>query len=233
MLNIGNKEVKEIYLGNKKVSEVYLGEKKIRPVVAKNREVNSNTYIYMPLKDDFMDHKRRNLGGDYSGVSFRDGRLWSNGGYKWFSEIDIIYFTFHSLIRLTNTDNYQIWYRYSDSSGYDVSRCYLTGYGTVRININNTMYDTGYTAKTDKEYLYSIVISERKLAFYVDWEKKFEQSISWVTRVSNAKFCLLNRWYSPNEGLQWSIREFLMETKEWTDEEVQAYYNQAKQQFWL
>ena len=32
MLNIGNKEVKEIYLGNKKVSEVYLGEKKIRPV---------------------------------------------------------------------------------------------------------------------------------------------------------------------------------------------------------
>nr|DAN58690.1 MAG TPA: hypothetical protein [Caudoviricetes sp.] len=38
----------------------------------------------------------------------------------------------------------------------------------MRVNINNTMYDTEYTAKTDKEYLYSIVISERKLAFYVD-----------------------------------------------------------------
>ena len=61
MLNIGNKEVKEIYLGNKKVSEVYLGEKKIRPVGAKKWEVNSNTYIYMPLKDGFMDHRRRNL----------------------------------------------------------------------------------------------------------------------------------------------------------------------------
>ena len=61
MLNIGNKEVKEIYLGNKKVSEVYLGAKKIRPVGAKNREVNSNTYIYMPLKDGFMDHRRRDL----------------------------------------------------------------------------------------------------------------------------------------------------------------------------
>lgn len=61
MLNIGDKEVKEIYLGNKKVSEVYLGEKKIRPVGAKKREVNSNTYIYMPLKNDFMDHRRRNL----------------------------------------------------------------------------------------------------------------------------------------------------------------------------
>jgi hypothetical protein len=94
--------------------------------------------------------------------------LWSNGGYKSFSEIDIIYFTFHSLIRLNSTDNYQIWYRYSDSSGYDVSRCYLTGYGTVRIVINNIEYDTGYTAKADKEYLYSIIISERKLAFYVD-----------------------------------------------------------------
>jgi len=61
MLNIGNKEVKEIYLGNKKVSEVYLGEKKIRPVGIKKWEVNSNTYIYMPLKDGFMDHRRRNL----------------------------------------------------------------------------------------------------------------------------------------------------------------------------
>ena len=61
MLNIGNKEVKEIFLGNKKVSEVYLGEKKIRPVGAKKWEVNSNTYIYMPLKDGFMDHRRRNL----------------------------------------------------------------------------------------------------------------------------------------------------------------------------
>ena len=61
MLNIGNKEVKEVRLGNKKVSEVYLGEKKIRPVGIKKWEVNSNTYIYMPLKDGFMDHRRRNL----------------------------------------------------------------------------------------------------------------------------------------------------------------------------
>ena len=200
---------------------------------ARKRKINSNTYIYMPLKNDFMDHKSRNLWGDYSGINFRDGRLWSNGGYKSFSEIDIIYFTFHSLIKLSNTSGYQIWYRYSDSSGNDISKCYLTGYWTVRIVINNTEYDTGYTAKSDKEYLYSIIISQSKLAFYVDWEKKFEQAISWVTRVSNAEFCLLNRWYNPNEWLQWSIREFLMETNEWTDQEVLDYYNQIKQQFWL
>nr|DAQ94328.1 MAG TPA: hypothetical protein [Caudoviricetes sp.] len=38
----------------------------------------------------------------------------------------------------------------------------------MRIVINNIEYDTGYTAKSDKEYLYSIIISQRKLAFYVD-----------------------------------------------------------------
>lgn len=66
--------------------------------------------------------------GIYEVINFRDNRLRSNGGYKGFSEIDITYFTFHSLIKLSNTDNYQIWYRYSDSGGVDISRCYLTGY---------------------------------------------------------------------------------------------------------
>jgi len=61
MLQLGDKKISELYLGEKKVSEVYLGEKKIRPVGAKKREVNSNTYIYMPLKEDFIDHRRRNL----------------------------------------------------------------------------------------------------------------------------------------------------------------------------
>ena len=56
MLNIGNKEVKEVRLGNKKVSEVYLGEKKIRPVGAKNREVNSNTIAYYPFKMNTNDY---------------------------------------------------------------------------------------------------------------------------------------------------------------------------------
>lgn len=78
MLNIGNKEVKEIYLGNKKVSEVYLGEKKIRPVVPE-RKPWEHTWHYYPLKENQNDLWKRAAHGNSSGVYIRNGSMYFPG----------------------------------------------------------------------------------------------------------------------------------------------------------
>lgn len=227
MLQLGDKKISELYLGEKKVSEVYLGEKQIRPV-GKKWEVNKDTWIYLPYSNDKNDHSGNNR-STTSSLSVSNARAyayWSQ--YTLLGGFSGLYFTIHSRIKLNHTWGYQIWFRYSDGSGNDISRCYLTWYWTVRININNTSYDTWYTAKSDKEYLYSIVIAQNKVAFYVDWEKKFEQAIGWVQRVTNAQMCLFNRRYSPNEWLNGAIREVILESKARTPEEVKAYYDGTK-----
>ena len=78
MLNIGNKEVKEIYLGNKKVSEVYLWEKKIRPVSSLWMPWE-HTLHYYPLKENQNDLWKRAAHGNSSGVYIRNGSMYFPG----------------------------------------------------------------------------------------------------------------------------------------------------------
>lgn len=226
MLQLGDKKISELYLGEKKVSEVYLWEKKIRPVGMNKWEVNSDTRVYLPLKTDKNDHSgnNRTIQSFLSVANNRAYVFWNQ--YALLTSFSELYFTLHTRIRLRQLRGYQIWFRYSDGMGNDISRCYLTWYGTVRININNASYDTWYIAKDDKEYLYSIIITQDKVSFYVDWEKKFEQAISWVQKINNAQMCLFNRFYSPNEGIKGTVRDVIIETKRWSENEIQNYYNQ-------
>ena len=38
--------------------------------------------------------------------------------------------------------------------------------------------------------------------------------------------CLFNRFYSPNEGIKGTVRDVIIETKRWSENEIQNYYNQ-------
>lgn len=82
MLNIGNKEVKEIYLGEKKVSEVYLGEKKIRPVGAKKWEVNTHTIAYYPFKRDTNDYSWKGNHITYKSFTI-NSYFWGTACFNW------------------------------------------------------------------------------------------------------------------------------------------------------
>ena len=190
---------------------------------------NPYTFVYLPYKNDDKDYSTNNRSTTSTINKYGNNRaVVQNSQYTILDGFSELYFTMHSRISLFNNSNYQIWFRYSDWSWNDIARCYLSWYGAVRININNNSYDTWYRVNIWEEHLYSIVVWRHKISFFVDWVKQFENNITWVSPVSNSKFCLFNRFYSPNEWIDGTVGEVIVENREWTDTEVSSYHYNSK-----
>lgn len=179
---------------------------------------------YYPLEANANDYSGNNNHATATNVSFLNNS--ANFTWNWCITVwsfSAINFTFHAKVKLSHLNGYQILFRYSNSSWVDIARCYLTGYGAITININSTSYNTNVVADTN-ENLYSFILTNNLLKFYVNGQLRFSQTINWVSNVSGARFSIANRRYNPNEWIIGTIKEVLIDSKIWKDTEVSLYY---------
>ena len=229
MLNIGNKEVKEIYLGNKKVSEVYLWEKKIRPVGAKNREVNSNTIAYYPFKRDTNDYSWKGnhitnrdftINSGFWGVaSFYSNQSWILPSITWYKTISFWarFIQFNSILF---------------SGENDLQYCFqVQEYRTSQSNQTSDNYDAPFGRNIGTYEWHHFLLSQDNwvIELYLDGVKydtrRCPEISRPITRIWYFKYH--NRYH-----FSWWLSELIFESKARTPEEVQAYYNQTKWQLW-
>lgn len=204
----------------------------------------ANTLAYLPLSTDANDHKWfwTALNWTTNNITFSDSKaVFNSSGTSciyWDDTTLPTNFTLHMIVKFGSVwvNNYQVLWRHSDSSWYDNSRCYPTGY-YEGINFAlcwaNDQTSLAYPDTTN-EHLYSVVIqpswsTQTQMDFYVDGVNKFTTTKNNQT-YSNSKLALWNRWYNMNEWIKsWTMREVILESSYWTADEVLA----LAKQFWF
>jgi len=230
MLNIGDKEVKEIYLGNKKVSEVYLWEKKIRPVGAKKWEVNSNTIAYYPFKENTKDYS-----GKGNHIVYREFSInldfWGTAYFNWNETWRIPSIVWYKTI--------SFWARFAQynsilfSGENDLQYCFQVQEGrTSQSNQKGDNYDAPFGKNIGTYEWHHFLLSQDNwvIELYLDGVKYNTRNCPEISRpITGIWFFKYHNRYRFN----WWLSEVIIEGKARTPKEVQAYYNQTKQQFWL
>lgn len=220
MLQLGDKKISELYLGEKKVSEVYLGEKKIRPIGAKKREMNSNTLAYYPFKEDHADKTGRWYLTGHDGTHFKKEVL----GYKFLvgteykPQINGMFVSYWILRGIE-------WWQWSGA--WWIWACYIW----YLMNENAVQFYDGWARHKkpvniayNKWQHLAYWHDGKNVVIYVNGELKYSIPTALISLDGYSQFVSY-----PVATLS----EFIIESKARTPEEVQAYYNSTKWQFWL
>ena len=241
MLNIGNKEVKEIYLGNKKVSEVYLWEKKIRPVWGYT-VTNSTIFHWVGWTRAYWHNWKKNF-KDVLQVTFNIN--W------WLARFETSTSCILPLDPITFKENkgtINLWYRYDRAAQtWWWATLFWRNYGSYHhlliqdwseeIGFYNAdsinFWNSWFRLSLWRWYNICITYENGNAKMYINWT--FISENSWMFNLTQEPIRSIgNYWYS--EGYQWAIwlwGEVIIEDWIWTDEQVENRYNQTKQQFWL
>ena len=83
-------------------------------------------------------------------------------------------------------------------------------------------------------YLFTVVIKNHYIYWYVNWELKR----SWaMTQYSWTSWTLVINWIADKSSTwyrwAWKLSELIFESRDWTQSEIQDYYNQTKWNYWL
>lgn len=182
----------------------------------------TDTILYLPLKENSNDQSWNGNNGTDTNITYSDWKAVFNSNWTSCILIDKTTlpttFTLHLIAQITTLSWYQLAFRYSDSSGYDICRCYLNWYGSIQVWMwaNTT---TTWIASDTNEHLYSWVVQSNSMKFYIDGVLKYTYNQN-VGSYANSKISFWNRWYSMNEWLKWTMREVIMESSYWTDAKV-------------
>lgn len=142
-------------------------------------------------------------------------------------------FSISASVLLHNTSWYQVLFRWSDSSGNDAARMYLTWYGwwpVLRIGDNETYY---IWVQLWVWYENQIFVSVSKTRVYivinwVVWLNNVRHKTWPMQRNSNYLFSIFNRWYSPTEWISGTARDVVVWNKALTPEEYNDFLDKRK-----
>ena len=188
---------------------------------------NANTLAYLPLATDITDQT-----GNYTltsqNITFSNNKaVFNNAGTSCITfpaTMTNNTFTLHQIIQITDFNGYQLAYRHSDNLGFDDSRCYLYGYSSITLALGTYSTATWISPST-WEHLYSFVVQNNQMKFYIDGVLKYTKSGT-VWSYTDAQLSLWNRFYNMNEWLRWTMREVILESSYRTDAEVLALAQQ-------
>ena len=254
MLELGDKKISELYLGEKKVSEVYLGDKKIRPVGWFSP--SANTLAYYPLQKDANDYSGKDKHGTLGGtVSFANNLSSFNWGY-----IDTKMYFPSGSFTLSLWAKTTREYKYSNGTWATLVGKYwwwgggsneafivwvscrgrdnqLAGLWVRGLSGVESWDDIEATRMNIGEWhhiLASYNTSNKTLTFATDGVIRHTVTKDFGVFGNNSLYIwAIHNFGWPAGYFYGSIQEVIMENKSRTPEEVQAYYNQTKWQFWL
>lgn len=252
-------EPKSIYVWTTPVKEVYVGTTKVRPSEWKPW---ANTVAYRPLNSTttVKDQSWNNYNLTQTGGSFgtyNGVNCFYNGGGT------TGYFTLTSgakipsgnasrtiLMRVCPTSVSSWGSRYIFSYGYNSTtstasygiEIYMLAIGTIS-DRNYRYSDWGWygiwkTSVANEWALLNVVVSNSTLTFYNNGVKTAGNGFSNIntTAISNTRPLKILRHYQDTGTayqFRWYISEVIIENKARTADEILAYYNQTKGNYWL
>lgn len=197
-----------------------------KPKKPREREPSANTLAYYPLKTDWNEASWKSwydIQGQTS-ISFSEwvANFYSSSAYFWTS---IAWFKTMSL------------WVYKDSAGgaiiwWDGSVNYYIYIDADNFNGVNISANWNYTLWSIQSWQrrHLVIISNWYLKCYIDWQLTWTQN--WANIGWSAKW-LWNRDNRNSGRYKWKMSELIFEDRERTADEIQAYYNQTKANYWL
>ena len=209
----------------------------------------ANTIAYYPLETDTNDYSWNGRNLTNSWITFS----WWFWNFNWNS---YWYINNGSLLQWTYTVNF--WYRKNISwwntamdlynnnlsdnsynSAFMRIALYSGGYEEVAIAnwTSNTTWAQSGTGAIVSGILwwnwYNIVgtFNQNILKIYANWVLLWTKTISWT--YTPTTYFAIGRWYNWVYPLYWQISRFIIEDKEWTQNEITEDYNQTKSNYWL
>jgi len=214
------------------------------------REPSADTILYLPFKEDLLDHSQTWLALTTSGtVTISDWAAYFNGSSymysKSFTQINQSNFTASLWFKNTSTTNservclHQFRYYSWAYRGYAI---WVTGSGWTWANLQNTYKNTSdwansYISVNDWHHMVLVRDSTNQLSqFYFDGSPIPMQS-AW--NYPELYWWLWIGWWMRYNSTMWEYKwigymsEIIYENKVWTSTDVAKYYNGTKWNYWL
>ena len=256
---IWSNSLSNIYLGSSAVSSVYLGSEKIRPT----GYTPTNLVAYWKLNWNYNDETWNFNGSASIGGSWQSLPWSTNKYIQFSISGDNCVFTVSNNLwtRLwsTQSDMTFNWWWYFDTQPYSGSYSqyeflYILGNGSFRVcrvwywrewwwlylwlgtwtGFGYAWVDYRPTTWTWHNHIYTYNKSNRQICYYVDWVLRWTatQSADYATTTTQSK-CLILHNNRASNTFTWWASELIIENKVMTADEVLAYYNQTKGNYWL
>lgn len=208
----------------------------------------ANTTLYLPLNWDITD--------PYNQVTYN--WVWTSSFATWSTGVQAANFTWSNAIALgTSTDFiWNTWecttlFWFTTTSPSTEQRCSLNlnweyfminritggklnGHALTTSNEYSVSWTTSIVANT--KYLATITRKENwKMCVYLNWNLEWETNIRWTFKSLPYQFWQhIGAWRLGNsEFWRWMIKDFIIENRERTAQEISDYYNQTKSNYWI
>ncbi len=217
-----------------KIQRIYVGQDQVRPAGWKPW---TNTLLYVSMKDAIAVDA-----GTYTftNTSVTNTTLsWVKCGYfNWSARLDTTLPWFSS-----QQHTISVWYKSWTVNAYWIicsNPCGRTYWEVIYCNSSTDIrYNTYTWSSTPATISYNTTVTNRNhylytwWAFYVNWVKAWTTS-TWCSAYWN--FCIW--WHNASSSCTRRfctgyMREVILEDKVWSEDEVVAYFNQTKWEFWL
>lgn len=200
------------------------------------------------------DSSGNSANGTATNVTWQSWKIWTNSAlfnwtnsyiqctdwYSWSGSYCIMWY-FNSTVAPTSWD-YNLMFRYSDSSWYDTMRVYYWWWAnntitwkwcTWTVTDANNVFNISINPSTNTWHHYAFVIDDtnKYAKFYFNWNFHSQQSFTWNASKStrtNFYFTIWNRFYSPNECWSWWIDEIICQQSLLNASDIKKYYTYSK-----
>lgn len=225
-----------------KIQNIYIGTQKVRPPY--KREPWADTIAYWTF-DDQSTTQMTDVTWNWNNLSFSS---WTPPTYTLLDWTDY-YATFSWGSFSTSNFTYS-WNKFSEVFWVKItatSRMYLSAIGISSPNvaviywfnswqievysyINPTTYRTTIKSNTPQNtwMCIGVVRDTNSVDTYYNWQLVNSGVTWWQCNVSWAYF-----WGTTNEPLKWSQNNIVLESRLWTAQDMENYYNQTKAKYWL
>jgi hypothetical protein len=219
-------------------------EKQVRPTGWKPW---ANTVLYLPLKENIQEKSWNSIWDTY--ILSASGTITFDSSV---ANIPVAYFNWSSWIQTSpsyttaySTNTLSCWVRYNSYSNMPA----ILRRWSVNLYVQNTWityeifsswwhayaYQNSSYLSTNTRQLLTLTSDGNKSYCYLNWVQIW--TINYAPTQSDGgrnRPCIWNNvWDSNNRKLTWYISNVIWESKCWTADEVLAYYNQTKANYWL
>ena len=231
-------EPKSIKIGSTPIKRVTIRpngtEKQIRPVWW---QPWANTIAYYPLKEDTNDHSWNNRNLINTWVTFT-GWVWNFDGSSyanrsWTEQLNTWYTI--SLIAKSSVNNTAFIFDMRNNNEYwqGVNLITENWYFKVRQQKSSNTEEEYNRSRDWNENHWVITWTGSVWTVYFNWTQVKQATINNSINTSNTNLALWVRYSLNSWKYTWTIREFIVEDKVWSAQEISDYYNQTKWNYWL
>lgn len=239
----GQTELKNMYIWTTPIKKVYKGSTQIRPAWWKPW---ANTLVYLPLESDVIDKSQYSRAVTISWSISYSVSEWVTAAYFNRStrldipvtEWDSSKFTVSAWCNLTSRNGTRqvrdvVWFSgYTDKQAtlYINHPSYWNTYSILTRATNSTDFNSTTVWKS-WWHLITYTISNKTVTIYLDWVNIWNATVntSFGEQVNN--MTSVNIWCRNGENWQnwwWYIKDYILESRARTSDEISDYYNQTK-----